>query len=435
MSLARTTQGTLRGHHEDGVLTFRGVRYATAERFGTPRPVEPWTGVRDAVTDGPIAPQLPSRLEPVMGAPEPHEQGEDCLSLTITTPDADDRARPVLVFLHGGAWVSGAGSWNWYAPHRLTRTGDIVAVTVNYRLGALGYLNAPGISEGNLGLLDQLAALRWVRENIAAFGGDPERITIAGQSAGAHSVYCLLGLPEAAGLFRRAIVQSVPAGMGLGSPEETRTGSARFLGELGEDPRTAPIDRILAAQQRTMVATAGRFGLHALPPFHPGGLLTEQVWQATMTRRAPELDVLIGTTAEETAAFYRRNPVLSRVPLLERISGAMLFGRPSSALAGRLTKAGARVWRYRFDYAAPESEFGATHCIELPFLFGDQRAWAGSPMLAGATERELEELRRPVQAAWLGFISQGDPGWDRVRTRCWGSSRPGHAPAAGTPAG
>lgn len=172
---AKSTSGTLRGRIKDGMTVFRGVRYAECERFGAPGPVPVWDGEADAATDGPIAPQRPSRLEPVMGVPERPEQAEDCLTLTITTPGADHEARPVLVWFHGGAWVSGAGSWKWYGGHRLARDGDVVVVSANYRLGVLGYLRAPGISGGNLGLADQLAALRWVRDNIAAFGGDRTR--------------------------------------------------------------------------------------------------------------------------------------------------------------------------------------------------------------------------------------------------------------------
>jgi para-nitrobenzyl esterase len=248
---ALTTTGLLRGQEEAGVVVFRCVPYAACDRFCPPVPAPAWEGEWQATADGPIAPQWPSRLEPVMGVPEFHEQSENCLNLTITTPGADDASRgtrPVLVWFHGGAWVSGAGSWRCYGGHRLARDGNVVVVAVDYRLGILGYLRSPGVSEGNLGLADQLAALQWVHDNIAAFGGDPDTVTIAGQSAGAHAVQCLLGMPDARKLFRRAIIQSSPAGLGLGSARIARKAAARFLTYLGADP--GDID-ILGRQMRS----------------------------------------------------------------------------------------------------------------------------------------------------------------------------------------
>jgi len=422
LTTARTAGGALRGQVEDGLVVFRGVRYATAERFGLPRPVPAWSGERDATANGPIAPQRPARLEQVMGTPEQHAQGEDCLNLTITTPAADDLARPVLVWFHGGAWLSGAGSLKWYGGHRLAREGDVVIVSVSYRLGALGYLRSPGISEGNLGLADQLAALRWVRENIATFGGDPDLVTVAGQSAGAHSVRCLLGMPDAAGLFRRAIVQSAP-GRCLSSPAAAERSGKRFLTRLGADPRTASVEAILDAQTEA----AGRIGLNSTPLFTPvtgaGPLPDETHWAACLAGRAAGLEVIIGTTQREMSAFYTTNPALNRlrrIPALgpatadavERAVSTIAFGQPARQLATRLSKAGARVWTYRFDYAAPGSPFGATHCIDLPFVFGADADWATAPMLAGGDPRDIVALGRRVRTAWHGFVRTGTPATD-----------------------
>jgi para-nitrobenzyl esterase len=423
---ALTTGGRLRGQQEDGVLVFRGVPYAACDRFSPPVPAPAWEGEWQATADAPIAPQLPSRLEPVMGAPEYHAQSEDCLSLTITTPGVDG-SRPVLVWFHGGAWVSGAGSWRCYGAHRLVRDGNVVVVAVNYRLGMLGYLRSPGVSEGNLGLADQLAALQWVRHNIGAFGGDPDAVTIAGQSAGAHSVQCLLGMPKARNLFRRAIIQSSPAGLGLGSARVVRKAAARFLTYLGEDPKTAPAPAILDAQAKVARTSAGRLGLNVTTGVNPvpdvGPLPDEAHWAAELDDRAPGLDVIIGTTAREMAAFYAQNPTLlrlRRIPVLgtaianavERVVGSAAFARPSRRLALRLSQNGAQVWMYRFDYAAPASPFGATHCIELPFLFGTAADWAAAPMLAGADPCDVDTLGRQMRSAWLTFIRTGSPGTD-----------------------
>ncbi|WLW50346.1 carboxylesterase/lipase family protein [Streptomyces sp. YU58] len=441
LTRAKTGDGVVHGRVEDGVTVFRGVRYATCERFGPPRPTDAWSGERDATVDGPVAPQRPSRLEPVIGVPERHEQGEDCLNLTIATPGADDRARPVLVWFHGGAFVSGAGSWKWYGGHRLAREGDVVVVSVGYRLGVLGYLRSPGISEGNLGLADQLAALRWVRENIAAFGGDPDAVTVAGQSAGAHTVQCLLGMPDAENLFRRAIIQSPPAGLGLGSARTAQRAARRFLTRLGTDPRTASLADILAAQSEVAREAAGRAQLNAAPQFMPvagvGPLPDETGWATCLADRASRLSVIIGTTEREMSAFYTLNPALRRlrrIPALgaaaadvvERTAGAVLFDRPTRHLAARLSKAGASVWAYRFDYAAPGSPFGATHCIELPFLFGTDADWATAPMLAGAHPDDLDTLGRRLRTAWLGFIRTGTPTTDTPWPRFTSDTRATH---------
>src|ERR1041384_2546722 len=216
--VVRTTAGELRGASENGIAVFRGVPYAAAPigelRFQPPQPVPGWQGVRDATKDGPIAPQGRSRLAHIMGDFE-RPQSEDCLTLNIWTPAPAGKKRPVLVCIDGGAFASGAGSLDWYSGERFAIDGDAVAVSINYRLGILGFLCLPGVSEGNLGLLDQVAALRFVRENIAAFGGDPDNVTVVGQSAGAASIAILMTMPAVNGLFRRAILQSTPFTAGM----------------------------------------------------------------------------------------------------------------------------------------------------------------------------------------------------------------------------
>ena len=195
-----------------------------------------------------------SRLAHVMGDFEqPHS--EDCLTLTVWTPAADSAKRPVLVWIHGGAFSSGAGSLPWYSGEQFAARDDIVAVSINYRLGALGFLYLPGISGGNLGLLDQIAALRFVRENIAAFGGDPDNITVVGQSAGAASIAILLTMPEAQGLFRRAIMQSTPFGRMSRTSEDAHRIGRRLFETLGLDPKQR--DKAMALPAANFVAAQG----------------------------------------------------------------------------------------------------------------------------------------------------------------------------------
>src|SRR5215469_16980744 len=259
-AIASTSLGALRGASHDGVAAFRGVPYALPptghRRFTAAQPLQSWSGVRDATRHGPIAPQLPSRLRVAMGDFE-RPQDEDCLTLTICTPAPEGKTRPVLVWLHGGAWISGAGSLDWYDGARLARDGDIVFVGVNYRLGALGWLHRPGIVDVECGTSDMIAALRWVREHIAAFGGDPDRVTVMGQSAGATSISRLLMLPEARPLFHRVIMQSGGFGRGAYTSAMASDRADQFLGLLGIDPqagdalarlRAIEVPRLLAAQ-------------------------------------------------------------------------------------------------------------------------------------------------------------------------------------------
>ncbi|WAL63476.1 carboxylesterase family protein [Amycolatopsis cynarae] len=417
------SSGQLRGERTaDGLTVFRGVPFARAARFAPPEPVAPWDGVFDATRHGPISPQPPYRAGAVMGEPGTGlVQSEDCLNLTVTTPGTDGR-RPVLVWIHGGAYTTGAGSLGFYDSAKLAREGDVVVVGVNYRLGALGYLRLDGVSPGNLGLLDQIAALRWVAAEIAAFGGDPRQVTVFGQSAGAHSIACLMAAPAARGLFHRAILQSPPLGL---KPAGARTASriARyFTAALRADPRTAPVEEILAAQQAAIVRAAGPGGLYSVPPFCPTAadpLPGPGRWLPSAAKAARDVDVIIGTTRDEMATFLTGKPGIVRLealPVLRRGVEAVkkttthwVFERPSLRFADSLAEAGGRVFTYRFDWAAPDSVYGACHCVELPFLLGKETAWVGAPMLAGADWPEVEALGRLLRASWLSFARTGSP--------------------------
>ena len=257
MAVAQTSSGRVMGRERDGVLLFAGVPYAApptgARRFRAAQPHEGWSDVRDARKFGPAAPQIASGG---MTDPAPVRWDEDCLTLNIQTPALDDGARPVLVWIHGGGYRNGQGAVPWYNGARFAANGDIVAVTINYRLGALGFTDLSRFGEefatsGVNGLLDQITALEWVRDNIASFGGDPAKVTIAGESAGGFSVATLLGSPRASGLFRGVIAQSGAAHHVL--PAEAGALVAdRFLDSLGTDDvigvEAASVDAILAAQ-------------------------------------------------------------------------------------------------------------------------------------------------------------------------------------------
>ncbi|WP_020671150.1 carboxylesterase/lipase family protein [Amycolatopsis nigrescens] len=436
--VAEAPDGKLRGLAAGGVLTFRGVRYATARRFAAPEPVPAWPGVLDATEHGQVSPQPPSRLDGVMGPPRDEQvQGEDCLNLTITTPGTTGR-RPVLVWLHGGAFSSGAGSLNWYDGRALAAQGDVVVAGVNYRLGALGFLRRPGVSPGNLGLLDQLAALRWIQRNIAAFGGDPECVTVLGQSAGAQSIACLLAAGVADGLLHRAIMQSAPLALKLMDTAATAKTASRFLAALDADPRTAPIERVLAAQRATAVKAAGPAGLRTMPVFAPAAGAPPFGHGTGMDRLAEsarKVDVLIGTTADELDAFLEPNPAVAKAKRLigdRPVAAAKaalterFFAGPSLRLADELAANGGNVYSYRFGWRPPHGRFGACHCIELPFLFGDEESWLGSPMLGDAPWETVRTLGHTLREAWLSFARHGDPAATGAVT--WPAHTPGRPP-------
>ncbi|MEU3656989.1 carboxylesterase family protein [Streptomyces sp. NPDC032161] len=455
MTVVSTEAGTWRGTQGDKgrVTVFRGIRYAQAERFGVPRRPTPHTDEPvDATEPGRIAPQTPSRLEGVMGAAGTLPQSEDCLRLTVTTPGITSDTgpepsgpRPVMVWLHGGAYLSGSGEWDVYDARRLSAEGGIIVVSVGYRLGALGYLRAPGVSGGNLGLLDQISALEWVQDNIHAFGGDPRRVTVVGQSAGAHSIAAILGAAGSARLFHRAVLQSAPLGLGFATQREAERVGELFLQQLGTDPFRATVAEILAAQGRAARLSAGRLGLNSAPPFLPvadaGPLPDPETWRTSVLDRARGgLDIVLGTTRDEMKAFFGHHPVFHKVrsvPLAggpvadgaERLIRRKVFDAPTRSLADLLAGAGARVYRYQVHRFPVGGPFGACHCIELPLLFGQAEdgddgvgaAWRGAPMLSGVPPRTLASAGTRMRALWSEFVRSGMPDGSRWRRHTPGS--------------
>src|SRR5215207_1662802 len=241
-----TTTGRVAGRTEGGITAFKGIPYATAARWAAPAPAPGWTGERPAYEFGPQAPQTPGLLEAAFGLAE-WPMSEDCLSLNVWTPGADPAARrPVLVFLHGGAFTNGTGAVPWYHGDAFARDGCVL-VTLNYRLGALGYLHLADLGgerfagSGNLGLLDQVAALDWVQANIVGFGGDPGNVTVFGESAGGASVLALLACPAAAGAFHRAVAQS-PSILQLRTRVQAGAAAEHLLAALGIT--TGALDRL-----------------------------------------------------------------------------------------------------------------------------------------------------------------------------------------------
>lgn len=413
-----TPSGALRGRVEQGIACFRAVPYAAsptgALRFEPPQVAAAWTGLRDATQAGAVAPQAPSRLRHVMGDFQ-RAQSEDCLTLTVWAPQAGEGLRPVIVWFHGGAFMTGGGDLPWYDGATLAREGGVVVVAVNYRLGALGFLRAAGVSPGNLGLMDQALAVQWVERHIAAFGGDPGQVILMGQSAGSLSIALLLSRPVPLNA-RRAILMSAPLGLPPIDPARAERVGEAFLQALAIDPQSAAAaERAKQASVPELVRATGaaaRFHAEhfaqpgdAAPPFLPvadGHFLAPQDQHAeALARAAGRVDVLIGTTRDESAAFG--------AAVADEAMTRSVFEDDSVAWAHRAAAAGRRAFLYRFDWAPQGSALGAAHCIELPFVFGTHAAFGAAPMLAGGSVPSMEALSDRVRASWLSFAKAGDP--------------------------
>ena len=478
--LARIALGELRGSWRDGVAAFHGVPYAAPPvgelRFAAATSAAPWTGQRDATRHGSVPPQLPARLSMVLGESPPRPQGEDCLSLTICTPAPDAKGRPVIVWLHGGAWLSGAGSLDRFDGSRLAREGDLVFVGVNYRLGALGWMRPPGLEEVGAGSSDIIAALVWVRDHIASFGGDPARVTIMGQSAGSNSIGHMLMIPAARDLFRRAIMQSSWLGFRFHTPAEASERAGQYLRLLDIDPRASDalsqlraleVPALLKAQGGLLRANA-RFA-RTTPPFVPvvPTAMTHKETIAAITDgigRAGEAgakDILIGSTANEAHAFFAvdpamnnptaeaiaarfgdeeklvryraRRPDASSLDLLADLETDETFLGPTMQLADAIAGRGGNVYAYLFDWAPPVSRFKACHAIDLPFAFGTFETYRDAPMLAGGDMTQMTVLSAAMRRAWITFAHKGTPGHEELPPwpRYDGTGRP--AMRFGTP--
>lgn len=461
MSSVQTSTGVLRGSAEDALSVFRGIPYAQPPvgelRFRAPRPAEPWDGTRDCTAFGHIAPQIANpALDALLGREEQTED-EDCLYLNVWTPELDGAEQPVMVWIHGGAFTIGSGSLPLYDGQHLARRG-VVVVTINYRLGALGFLRVPGADgdvETNWGMLDQVAALKWVRDEIASFGGDPGNVTGFGESAGGMSVGSLMASPLARGLFRRAILESGAGhnALTVEQADATAAGLGNELGAASLDParlRSLSWQQLVEAQAASEAAAGaeaageGRPAAMRYQPVIDGHFLSEMPIEALRGGSARDVSTLIGTTGEQWKLFGALAPPGTPEPGEEQLArsaawliapegdldrGRALLGdyRQARAARGestdlkellmaattdqvfrvpadRLAEAQAalnpQTYAYRFDHRSPVmgGVLGACHAIELPFVFGTQavaKAFAGEGP-------EVDALAHRVGDAWTG---------------------------------
>ncbi|WP_029112274.1 carboxylesterase family protein [Mycobacterium sp. URHB0044] len=424
-----TEDGPIDVEARDGVIRARGLPYGRAARFDVAVPPEPWTGRRDAHAPGPACPQRPGRLDFVTGPVlDGLEISEDCLVLSVTAPEGAD-GLPVMVWFHGGAYVAGGGESSKYDPTMLAAEGDVVVVTVTYRLGIFGYLAPPGAdADDNLGLRDQILALQWVQRSIGAFGGNPSNVTIFGQSAGADSVLALIVSDGTAGLFHRAIVQSAPVGVGTGTVDvaEARADMASAMQAAmaralnGEDPRTTTVARLLEAEAAAVeAAQASKLvsGMAFAPRLGRSPMPAASQLEERLADAAQRVELFIGHTADDAAPFVFMNPrvaALGRVRLLQQLvvrsaTGRMTrrtFGSAVGRFADDWTANGGQVATYRFEWAPADAPFGSCHCMELPFLLGVGGAWSDAPML-GRSRTIDAMLARRMRSVWAGFARDG----------------------------
>jgi len=463
-----TRSGAVEGFTRDGVNRWRSIPYARPPvgrlRFRAPQPVEPWGGVLPCHSYGACAPQ--QRVYTLTGLGKYQRMSEDCLTLNVVTPRrsghapgggaiADSASLPVMLFIHGGGYILGSSATPLYDGAALARRG-CVYVSVNYRLGPLGCLDLSSLStpgtpiDSNLFLRDIVLALRWVRDNIAAFGGDPGNVTIFGESAGAHAVATLLAVPSAEGLFHQAISQSPVSGM-VSSQEVAAKVAERFVDKLGV-PRSRGAESVMAAPAGDMVRVMNSLmghtakemlGASAFGPTHGDDFLPLEPFDAMRKGLAHKVPLIVGTNAEEGRLFTRflkilptsehaierilahtppevRASILAAYPQYPDPKACVQFGGDMifSTAAWQIAEAHAKLaptYVYRYDFAPRTlhwTGFGATHATELLAVFGIYRSRVGAVLTAGVDQRAAVKVSHQVQSRWNEFAHTGVPGDD-----------------------
>jgi para-nitrobenzyl esterase len=441
---AQVTGGTVLGRFEDGLAVFRGIPYAAPPvgplRFAAPVPPEPWTRVRDAVEFGSTAPQ----------AADP-ATSDGWLTINVWTPDQHAQGLPVMVWIHGGGYVLGSASKSVYNGATLAAAG-VVVVSLNYRLGVEGFLHLPD-APPNRGLLDQVAALGWVRDNIGAFGGDPSEVTVFGQSAGGGSVTALLAMPTATGLFHRAIIQSSVSGLYF-TPELASDISTAYAAQLGLAPTRAalaalPPARLVEAMTALQAVPPsprwGRAGTALfISPFAPvvdGDVLPRSPLRAIADGASRDIDLVAGHTSEEfhffvtraggpdaitpaqsehalralspgpdgPGAYRQAYPAAEPWQLYELVNADWMQRMSTLRTAQAHTAAGGTSYLYEFRYN--HTPDGAGHSVQHPLVFGTLTSPEGTHLYGTNPTPELLTLGQEMRRAWSGFATHGDPGW------------------------
>lgn len=396
-TLLNTSCGPIKGLLRDGIRIFRGIDYAHCERFRKAVPVGSWDGIYDATDYGTVVPQLSCRLASVIGAEKGAVIDEHRLCLSIYSPE-NAEGLPVMVWIHGGAFLTGGSEERRYSGERLVRTGNVVVVKISYRLGALGYLWMPEKGVTNHGLEDQVTALEWIRMNISDYGGAPGRITVFGQSAGALSIAAIMASHKGNPLFQRAILQSPPLGMECSVRRAERI-TRKFLSILGKDPLTASIDEILQAQAKVSAKSP-------IPAFMP---VVGSVRENPSSLASEGIGIVCGYTAQDASPFVRKivGPLFGK-PIgnaVVRAATKYMFSSPIEAFVRELKNSGMQAETYRISWHPEGNPMGACHCIEMPFILGFYEDWKDSAMLQVTSREEFDTKSRIFLRAWTDFAN------------------------------
>jgi len=412
--------GRITGVADGEVVRALGIPYARADRFRPPEPMPPFDEPYPATTPSPVAPQPGATfVDQLLGPMDGLVVDEHCQRLSITLP-ADVRAGerlPVMVWIHGGSYVIGGGDVPIYDARDLVAEQRVVFVSVTFRLGVLGFLGDGRRVPANLGLLDLVESLRWVRTNIAAFGGDPGLVTVFGQSAGGDAAAHLMISEGTAGLFRRVIVQSAPLGLSRGRARMNRA----MTTAIGAVSPEAPLEELLE-RQAVGTRAAAPYGLPGGMPYGTqyghAPLPAERSLDAAWSAVAPDVDVLIGSGSDETGMYVPLVPGLRRVArwrlvrpflrwLLVRPLSEVIYGRDVRRFTERHRAAGGRATSYRLLRGVTTRPTGAVHMSDLPLLLGGRAAWAGTRFVPERDWPEVERRGRAFRAIWAEFARTG----------------------------
>ncbi len=471
VAVTNTESGKVRGFIRNGIYTFKGIPYAKAERFMAPTKVDAWEGVRSSTMYGPVAPLLTPTTS-VMDESEfvfDHDWGytsEDCLRINIWTPSTDQKKRPVLFWIHGGGYTAGSSQeLPSYDGENLSKKGDVVVVSINHRLNVLGFLDLSAYGEkyktsANNSILDIVAALEWVKANISNFGGDPNNVTIFGQSGGGAKVNNLMAMPRAKGLFHKAINQSGAMRANMLEKEVTQAIGAEVLSQLGlsasqvDSLQNIPFEQLSAASSKALKVVGEKMKAEGKPvvglgslnwgPSHDGNVFPYQLLSDEAFELSKDIPLLIGTTKNEFTPFYNgRFFGASEEEIMAHINetykdkadeylaavkkaypddtrpsdlldidaifrpGAVVQANRKSALKG-----GAPVYMYLFTWQSPvfDGKYKSLHCMELPFVFDNiERA---VQMTGGGEKAHI--LAHKMSQAWINFAKTGDPNHDAL---------------------
>ncbi len=456
--IVETTHGKVRGYSRRGVIKFKGIPYATPPignlRFKAPAPVEPWSDVRDATKYSPVAPQPPSALEALFGEQMPQSEAE-CLTLNIWTPRLDNGKRSVMFWIHGGGFITGNGAS--LDGSRLVLRGNVVVVSINYRLGYLGFLYMPEVPDtnANVGLLDMIAALKWVKENISLFGGNPNNVTIFGESAGGFAVSSLLAMPAAKRLFHRAIPQSGAAHKLGFNPIAGIKVYENLLKDLGlkkgdiEALRKVPTEKFIVPQDTILRIQEG---VLRLGPVVDKMTLPDHPLDAIRKGFAKDIDIFIGSNLDESKLWLMWTPQaneLTEEKLLQNVNNLMTYSKkdekkskelieiyrklrktprnimdaistdymfriPAIQLAKAQCEYQPNTYMYLFAWKSPMEggKYGAVHALELPFVFG----LLGNQDIGFFPRKtdETQNLSEKMMDAWISFAHNGNPNHNNI---------------------